>query len=986
METKFIETFLVGYKIKEMVRSRVKLFFFKFFIFFSQTFEIFFSESDFRISFFFSATVETMLRTQGVIGASMNTALRVTSSRIPLFPHPSLPHPSRQQSRHYAGLFGNSGKPFRKKKATFGPTSLGLNNRNPEHIQPILLPNSDSPQNLLGTVFNDTRKRDVGAGAHSKSGRQNDIAGLFSKNDANSNSSNRKNRQQFSKNNINNKSNKSGNSENKNNKPRIYSPVDLLSSPKVKRFYDVCQISLQGLQKTNPTIVSLLATSPGTDERKEAIDKTIKQILQTIEICSQHNTAGIWDLVRMDDSELTHSIATVFDQYQKDINATDTSYQEYENDITAFQNYIENPPLVPTLGRIFAVLENSDFLDVKLAKFPSKHSTSSSNTTLPNENPDHGLINSTARLFASSFLRYFRAKVRIQYSLDSKSSYRSDLDMTRPGEWYPGARAFRRNVYLHIGPTNSGKTYQALQALRKAKSGYYAGPLRLLAREIFNRFRAEGKLCNLITGEEVLEYLDEFGLPCKVSSGTIEMIDTNRPMDVAVIDEIQMIEDETRGWAWTHAFLGVQAKEIHLCGDPSSESIIRKLVAETGDNLVIKKYERLSKLVAEKAPVKSLKPGDCIVAFSRRELLDQKAYVEEKMKTNCSIIYGALPPESRSRQAELFNEYGNDYKFLVASDAVGMGLNLSIKRIIFLTTMKFNGQSRQRVSISQIKQIAGRAGRYRIAPSNSDSVVEPDDKEADSSGYVTAFDKRDLKYVTQCLNSKTPVIHKGGLFPSESSFREYALLLFNQEPFDKILERIEVASNVSSVNFLSGVHNMVEISQLFRGINGLTLNEQLVLSKAPVKTGNDKCILAFQRFCMLIAKSESASLLDLPEVGIQNLSMNRPFSKEDISLFESTHSIIVLYLWLSYRFPLNFMDRKGAFECKELCERLIDQGLLDTRSKRLESWKRKTEKNREKEEQEMLLRPVEENVDTEMPQTFDINVDQNVAGTTNSIQ
>lgn len=76
---------------------------------------------------------------------------------------------------------------------------------------------------------------------------------------------------------------------------------------------------------------------------------------------------------------------------------------------------------------------------------------------------------------------------------------------------------------------------------------------------------------------------------------------------------------------------------------------------------------------------------------------------------------------------------------MVASDAVGMGLNLSIKRIIFLTTMKFNGQSRQRVSISQIKQIAGRAGRYRIAPSNSDSIVEPDDKETDSSGYVTAL-------------------------------------------------------------------------------------------------------------------------------------------------------------------------------------------------------------------------------------------------------
>lgn len=957
------------------------------------------------------------------IPATTSTTVTITNSNnnntttTTTTPNTYPSHCFLQVRHHSIGELGIPHKKVRKKNQRFNPTALGYDGRNPELIQPILFPDS-SNNNNVNTNKGRNRYRNGGGNGNGENSMNNIPRNLLDDLDLG--------RYKGGKNQVDfktrfgmtpettayrvrdaesalPKSNKlspagtaktagkrrvqaeraeraerKANGGNNKNILKTYTPVDLLASPKAKKFYEVCQAALQEMAKTRSTIPDLMATSPGTEERKECIDKVIKQMLHAIKACSLHNSGGVWDLVKMDDSEFTHDLEAIFDEYTADVNATDAFYQEYENDLSVFEGYINNPPLVPTLGRVLAIFENVDFTDSALARFPSRHNKSNASPTDVETVNDvtHGLITTTQRLFASSFLRYFRAKVRVQFSLNSKASLHSNLDMTRPGEWYPGARALRRNVYLHIGPTNSGKTYQALQALRKAKSGYYAGPLRLLAREIFNRFRAEGKLCNLITGEEVLEYYDEFGLPCKVSSGTIEMVDTNRPMDVAVIDEIQMIEDETRGWAWTHAFLGVQAKEVHLCGDPSSEKIIRKLVAETGDNLIIKKYERLSKLVVDKAPVKALKPGDCIVAFSRRELLDQKALVENTMKSNCSIIYGALPPESRSRQAELFNEGENDYKYLVASDAVGMGLNLSIKRIIFLTTMKFNGRSRQRVSVSQIKQIAGRAGRYRIAPTKSSAATETpailqqdelikedqdkEEKEKDSTGYVTAFDNRDLKYITQCLKSKTPVIYRGGLFPSESSFRQYALPLFSSEPFDKILERIEVASNVSSANFLSGVHNMVEISQLFRGIAGLTLNEQLVLSKAPVKTGNDKCIMAFQRFCVLIARSESASLLELPEVGIDNLSMSRPFSKEDISVFESTHSIIVLYLWLSYRFPLNFMDRKGAFACKELCERLIDQGLVDTRSKRLESWKRKTQKSREREEKEMELRPLEE--------------------------
>lgn len=726
------------------------------------------------------------------------------------------------------------------------------------------------------------------------------------------------------------------------------------------------------MDKTS-TISTLLRTIPGTDERKAAVKEAMAQILNAVRVCATQNPEATWELVRMDTFSESPSIKDMVDNFEKDLNATDKLYQEYEIDFTAFQTYVENPPLMPSLGRINAILENADFTQSSLANFPHKGQKADSALKSPSTTPNHGLIKYTCLLIQSSFLRYFRAKIRIESSLNSKSLRKLQLDLTQPGEWYPAARAMRRKVFLHVGPTNSGKTFHALQALRNANSGYYAGPLRLLAREIFHRFRSEGRPCNLVTGEEVFNDKDAYGLPAKVSSGTIEMIDTNNPMDVAIIDEIQMIEDEFRGWAWTHAFLGVQAREVHLCGDLSTESLIRKMCLQTGDELIVKKYNRLGKLTAEPRVFRDFRPGDCLVAFSKKDLLDQKEYIERTQKSNCAIIYGALPPESRSKQAELFNTPGNGYDYLVASDAIGMGLNLSIKRVIFLNIMKFNGRNMEKVSISQMKQIAGRAGRYRVAPKNPSTVVEKDSvivnttQSEETEGLVTAFDLRGLKYIAQCLKASSPTILKAGLFPSDSLFRQYALPLYNHEPFASILQRIQVSSTVSNAHFLSGIEGMAEVAKYFNGIKGLSLKEQLLLSKAPVKTSNDKCVASFQEFCTVIAKCKSATLLDMNTIDLSILKRKGPFTKQDITEFESLHSIIILYLWLSIRFPINFLDRLGAFNCKSLCERLIDQGLLDTRDKRLKYWARKTMSRRERDERDQMLRP-----ETEDREPFDI--------------
>lgn len=260
-------------------------------------------------------------------------------------------------------------------------------------------------------------------------------------------------------------------------------------------------------------------------------------------------------------------------------------------------------------------------------------------------------------------------------------------DLSHLPSQFNEARELHRQFHLHIGPTNSGKTYNALKALATAKTGAYAGPLRLLAHEVWERMNrgtvggledGQGRECNLITGEERRIVSLEAGL----TSCTVEMLSLNTPLDVVVIDEIQMIGDPQRGASWTTAVMGLLAKEIHLCGEETVVPVIQKLVAAMGDELIIHRYERLTplKVLNESlgGDLAKVEDGDCVVSFSRSGIFALKKTIEEKRGKRCAVVYGALPPETRSEQARLFNEPGNGIDVMVASDAVGMGLNLSV--------------------------------------------------------------------------------------------------------------------------------------------------------------------------------------------------------------------------------------------------------------------------------------------------------------------
>lgn len=272
------------------------------------------------------------------------------------------------------------------------------------------------------------------------------------------------------------------------------------------------------------------------------------------------------------------------------------------------------------------------------------------------------------------------------------------------------ARRLNRRVIYHMGPTNSGKTYHAIEALCQAKKGCYLAPLRLLASELFDTMSSKGVKTTLLTGEEVIEVPDSTHF-----SSTIEMAKLQSRFDCCVIDEIQMLTDPQRGWAWTRALVNIQADEIHLCGDHSVLELVKKILALCGDTLEVREYNRMTelKVMDHQIPLSQLQKSDALIVFSRRNALKYKADLEE-LDFKVSIVYGRLSPEVRREQARKFDEGETD--IMVSTDAIAMGMNLPVRRIVFSALSKFVDNKENPLTYSEIKQIAGRAGRYKRFP------------------------------------------------------------------------------------------------------------------------------------------------------------------------------------------------------------------------------------------------------------------------------
>ena len=256
-------------------------------------------------------------------------------------------------------------------------------------------------------------------------------------------------------------------------------------------------------------------------------------------------------------------------------------------------------------------------------------------------------------------------------------------------------------VIAHLGPTNSGKTHDALRFLVESGRGVYAAPLRMLAQEAHRRLTeelGEGKV-GLVTGEERVH--PDAPIVCC----TAEMAPLTG--ETLVLDEVQWAEDEERGSAWTRLMLGGEYRHILLLGAIEALPLVRHAFPQ----VAVRYFERKAPLDwTGRKQITGLRPGTVVVAFSRRAVIGLAGELNEFHPGRVACLYGAMPLASRREEIDRF--IAGEAEVCAATDVLGHGVNLPCETLLFAETTKFDGKERRPLEPWEIAQIAGRAGRY----------------------------------------------------------------------------------------------------------------------------------------------------------------------------------------------------------------------------------------------------------------------------------
>jgi len=255
-----------------------------------------------------------------------------------------------------------------------------------------------------------------------------------------------------------------------------------------------------------------------------------------------------------------------------------------------------------------------------------------------------------------------------------------------------------------LGPTNTGKTHLAVETMLGYESGIIGFPLRLLAREIYDKCvsKVGSNKVALITGEEKIIPTNAKYYVC-----TVESMPKDLAVEFVAVDEIQMCADQERGHIFTDRLLNLRGTKLTMfLGSHTMNKIIQQLV----ENVEFVKRERYSKLsYAGYKKISRLEPRTAIIAFSVEEVY-AIAELVRRQKGGAAVIMGSLSPKTRNSQVKLYQS--GDVDFLVATDAIGMGINMNINNVYFSGLKKFDGKKTRKLNLSEISQIAGRAGRH----------------------------------------------------------------------------------------------------------------------------------------------------------------------------------------------------------------------------------------------------------------------------------
>ena len=262
----------------------------------------------------------------------------------------------------------------------------------------------------------------------------------------------------------------------------------------------------------------------------------------------------------------------------------------------------------------------------------------------------------------------------------------------------------KNKITAVLGPTNTGKTFLAIETMLSFDSGMMGFPLRLLAREVYDKVvkKIDPDKVALITGEEKI-----IPANAKYYFCTVESMPVDKYLDFVGIDEIQMCSDHERGHIFTDRLLNLRGEKLTMfMGSNSMRNIIEKLE----EDIEYIDRKRLSKLTySGHKKISRIERKSAIIAFSAEEVY-AIAELIRRQKGGAAIVMGSLSPKTRNSQVSLYQS--GDVDFLVATDAIGMGINMDLNNVYFSNLKKFDGKKLRRLKLSEISQIAGRAGRY----------------------------------------------------------------------------------------------------------------------------------------------------------------------------------------------------------------------------------------------------------------------------------
>ncbi len=549
------------------------------------------------------------------------------------------------------------------------------------------------------------------------------------------------------------------------------------------------------------------------------------------------------------------------------------------NAVWAFYRSGDTPALLAALGPAPQHPQGAELtahLEALIAKsraFKARHLES----LLPRLQSEGGTAQPLAEMLAACTRAQERWERHVA-ELDTLEGLNTELAFQGYPDTFKKARQLQRRVTLYVGPPNSGKTHAAFERLAQALDGAYLAPLRLLALEGRDRLVARGVPCSLLTGEENVP-----AVGARVVSSTIEMVGTNTPIDVAVIDEAQMIFDNSRGWAWTQAIVAVPANEVIIICSAYAVPAIENLLGLCGERCSVRHFERKQyvQLLPNPVPVHALQLGDAVVAFSRRDVLmlrDQIAAAGHPV----SVIYGALPPEVRRREAERFAEGASH--ILVATDAIGMGLNLPIRRVLFSTMSKFDGVNDRPLGEGEVHQIAGRAGRFGIHEEGFVGVL----KEAEPGA---------LKMLTELLpkTPRAPRDFKAPVAPNNWHVQTIASrlqLTKLREVLGVFVEQLKLDDAHFAVAELEQMLDLAE--KLDASAAKLSLKERFIYAQAPVDTRTENQLQAFLDWTAAHANTGQAG---------SPWFLDQVDGHSRLEAMEQALRACTLWLWLDLRFP-----------------------------------------------------------------------------------